>query len=103
MRAGIPPPKSELSYTKSLEARIEALEFLVLGLLRGNRESPTCKESVVNTFRLLDELLAQPEMKKQPTYQLECKMHYADAVVLTWCEEVDPRLAEYDSATTRLQ
>jgi|GEM_PF-3787761 len=103
MRAGIPPPKSELSYAKSLEARVEALEFLLLGLLRANRENDTCKASIVNTFRLLDELLAQPEMKKRPAYQLECKMHYADAVVLTWCEEADPRFAEFDSTPTRLQ
>jgi hypothetical protein len=87
MYIGTPLPKSALSYTKSLEARIEALEFLVLGLLRGNRESGACKMSVVSTFLLMDELLALPELKKQPAYQLECKMHYADAVVLTWCDE----------------
>jgi len=87
MRAGTPPPKSELSYTKSLEARVEALEFLALGLLRAHRENAVCKASVIDTFRLMDQLLAQPEMRKRPAYQLECKMHYADAVVLTWCDE----------------
>lgn len=87
MRAGVPPPKSPLSYTKSLEARVEALEFLALGLLRAHRENAVCKASVIDTFNLMDQLLAQPEMRKRPAYQLECKMHYADAVVLTWCDE----------------
>lgn len=87
MNAGMPPNQPALSQTKALEARVEALEFLVLGLLRAHRENAVCKASVIDTFKLMDQLLAQPEMKKRPAYQLECKMHYADAVVLTWCDE----------------
>lgn len=87
MNAANPPSKSALSPSKALEARVEALEFLVLGLLRAHRENAVCKASVIDTFRLMDQLLTQPEMQKRPAYQLECKMHYADAVVLTWCDE----------------
>lgn len=90
MNAGTPLNKPPLSQGKALEARVEALEFLVLGLLRAHRENAVCKASVVDTFKLMDQLLAQPEMKKRPAYQLECKMHYADAVVLTWCASDDP-------------
>ena len=87
MYAGPPPNRSKLSRTKALEARVEALEFLALGLLRAHRENAVCKATVIDTFKLMDQLLAQPEMRKRPAYQLECKMHYADAVVLTWCDE----------------
>lgn len=103
MNTGNPPNESKLSQTKALEARVEALEFLVLGLLRAHRENAVCKQSVIDTFQLMNLLLAQPEMRKRSAYQLECKMHYADAVVLTWCEKPDPHLSEFDSVTSRLQ
>ena len=76
--------KKNLAQIKSLEARIEALEFIVLGVLRASKDNPICKRSVIDTFELLDKVLETPEMKQSEEYCKACRMAYADAIMLAW-------------------
>ncbi|GGD57716.1 hypothetical protein [Pseudoxanthomonas indica] len=78
------PDGQKLEHVKSLEARVEALEFIVLGLLRGSRDNPTCKRSVIATFELLDKVLEAPEMRQKKAYRDACRMAFSEAIMLAW-------------------
>jgi hypothetical protein len=77
-------PVKPLTKLDRLEARVEALEFLVLTLMRSSRDDEDLKCNVVSTLGVLEHVLNMPEFQKKSDYARACLEAYLDTVHLTW-------------------
>jgi len=84
MSASITPIRDGLTHAEALEARVEALEFLVLGMLRGIGSNGPCKRSMLEMWRLMAGVLEDPDLELSRAYRRECKLAFAERVLLAW-------------------
>lgn len=76
--------RQSLTTTEALEARVDALEFLMLGVLRGIGNNCPCKRSMLEMWRLMFEVFEDPELDLKRAYKRECKLSFAERLLLAW-------------------
>lgn len=76
--------RQSLTTVEAMEARIDALEFLMLGVLRGIGNNSPCKRSMLEISRLMVEVLEDPKLQLKRAYKRECRLAFAERVLLAW-------------------
>lgn len=84
MSASAKPARESLTTTEALEARVDALEFLMLGVLRGVGNNGQCKRSMLEMWRLMVEVFEDSELDLNRAYKRECKLAFAERLLLAW-------------------
>jgi len=93
-----PAAKSEVE--RGLEARTEALAFLVLGLLRASKINPAASREMVDTFAFMKDTLADPAMNRTLEHRRVCESTYAEMLLLAWGSEDSAAFGHVPSVAT---
>jgi hypothetical protein len=70
-----------------LEARIETLEFLVLGLLRGLKDNQEAKWALMDAFELMTQAQGDGGLNRPHAHRRLSKRTYAEMLLLAWGKE----------------
>jgi hypothetical protein len=68
----------------SLGARVESLEFLVLGLLRALKDNAEGKWAVVDAFQIMSQSLDDASLNRSHAHRRICKQTFAEMLLLAW-------------------
>ncbi|MEI2455326.1 hypothetical protein [Lysobacter firmicutimachus] len=86
MRSNSPKPEKPLSYQKEIEARILALETLVLGLLYASRDSAETRKGVVSAMHLMSDTLLSEGSGATHQFREAWRAEIAHALRVAWPE-----------------
>lgn len=73
-----------------LEAQVEALEFLLLGVLTGSRRDDSMQRGIAAASVLMTELTEAPNELRNAIHRQRVRDYFADIAYAVWLEDPPP-------------